>query len=90
MVQCLYADNIEKNSIIFNGHRDFIRAVDISHDGKYLISTGNDKTCKIWHLRKPNDLLLDLPKNFTSSNAKNITTPLLVPSKDVSFIYCLI
>ena len=83
MVNCLYADNLDKNSIIFNGHKDYLRAIDISHDGKYLISAGNDKTCKLWHLRKPNDLLLDLPKNFTTSNIKNNATPQLTPSKDV-------
>ena len=83
MIQCLNADNLEKNSIVFNGHKDYLRAIDISHDGKYLISASNDRTCKLWSLRKPNDLLLDLPKQLTNSSIKNPNLPNLTDSKAV-------
>lgn len=33
-----------------NGHSDTIMAMDISFDGKYLITAGRDMTIKIWNL----------------------------------------
>lgn len=60
VIQYLSSNNVEKPGQIFNGHNGTIRSVDISHDGKLLISASDDKTCKIWSLKKPLELLMDI------------------------------
>lgn len=68
--------------MVFCGHKEFMKTVDISHDGKYILSTSNDKTCKLWSLKKPNELLFDIPKQLTDTKTTN--SPQLTPSKDVN------
>ena len=60
MIQYLNASNLDKPGPVFSGHKESIRSIDISHDCKYLLSTSDDKTCKLWSLKNPNDILLDL------------------------------
>ena len=37
-----------KGRLSFKGHNEIVRSVDISPDGKYLLSSSNDHTLKLW------------------------------------------
>ena len=60
IIQYLTATNLEKPGFVFNGHAEIVRSIDLSHDCKYLFSTSDDKTCKLWSLKKPTDPLIDI------------------------------
>ncbi|CAF0884268.1 unnamed protein product [Brachionus calyciflorus] len=60
LIQYIPSNNLEKVVQVYNGHNETIKSIDISHDGKLLLSSGDDKTCKLWSLKKPMDLLIDI------------------------------
>ena len=60
VVQYLSSVQLDRSGAVFNGHTDNIRSIDLSHDCTYLISASDDKTCKLWSLKKPFDLLFDI------------------------------
>jgi len=68
LIQVLASNHLDKPGVVFNGHTEIIRSIDLSHNCKYLISASNDKTCKIWSLNKPNELLLDI-KSIKSNDS---------------------
>lgn len=67
---------MEKTVQVFNGHNETIRSVDISHDGNLLLSASDDKSAKLWSLKKPMDLLIDIKSIKLSDSASfNIRKP---------------
>ena len=40
---------------VFRGHQTTINAVDISRDGRYLASGGQDRALRLWDLSSPSD-----------------------------------
>ena len=74
IVQYLAASNLDKPGLVFNAHTDIVRSIDLSHDCKYLLSTGDDKTCKLWSLKKPTDPLIDISSiKISESQVKHST-----------------
>jgi WD40 repeat protein len=69
LIQVLASNHLDKQGVVFNGHTETIRSIDLSHNCKYLISASNDKTCKIWSLTKPNELLLDIQSIKSNDSA---------------------
>ncbi len=70
------ASRIKKNSdikmIIQNGHTSSINSIDISPDGKLILTASNDKTIKLWNI---NGRLI---KNFTG-NSKGVQKAVFSP-----------
>lgn len=62
----------DKPSLSFNLHQDTIRSIDISHNGKFLLSASNDKTCKLWSLKQSGKLLIDIKSLDTTKSAEKI------------------
>lgn len=60
VIQYLDSNALDKPGPVFNCHKDIVRSIDLSHDCKYLLSTGDDKTCKLWSLKKTNEILIDM------------------------------
>lgn len=60
VVQYVSASNLDKTVAAFSSHTDVIRSVDVSHDGRWLVSAGDDRTCKIWSLKGAHKLMLDV------------------------------
>ena len=60
MIQYLNSNHLDKPGPVFNGHSDLIKSIDLSHDCLYLLSASSDKTCKLWSLKKPFDMLFDI------------------------------
>lgn len=68
IVQWLTVNNLEKPGPVFNTHKETVRSIDISHDCKYLLTASEDKTCKLWSVKKTNDLIIDIRSLKTSDN----------------------
>ncbi len=68
IVQYLSVNNIDKPGPVFNIHKETIRTIDLSRDCKYLLTASDDKTCKLWSLKKTNDLLINIQSLKTSDN----------------------
>lgn len=68
IVQYLSVNNIEKPGLVFNIHKETIRSIDLSRDCKYLLTASEDKTCKLWSVKKTNDLLIDIRSVKKSDN----------------------
>ncbi len=60
VIQYLNSSNLDKPGPVFNVHKNIVRSIDVSHDCKYLLSTGEDRTCKLWSVKKSNGLLIDI------------------------------
>ena len=69
VIQYLDASSLDKPGPVYNCHKDIVRSVDLSHDCKYLLSTSDDKTCKLWSLKKTNEILIDI-KSIKISDSK--------------------
>lgn len=79
VVEILNSNDLNKKGTCLIGHKDLIRSIDMSHDGSLLLSCGNDRTCKLWSLRKPNELLYDIGslnafKSASSSSLKQTSS----------------
>ena len=68
VIQYLSTNTLDKPGTVFNCHRDIVRSIDVSHDCKYLLSTSDDKTCKLWSVKKSNELLIDVSSLKTSNS----------------------
>lgn len=42
---------------VFSTHSEPITSIDISHDGLYLLSSSEDKSCKLWSLKSSNNII---------------------------------
>jgi WD40 repeat protein len=60
VIQYLNSNQLDKLGVVFNGHLETIKSIDLSHDCTYLLSASSDKTCKLWSLKKPFDMLFDI------------------------------
>ena len=60
VVQYLNSNHLDKAGAVYNGHCENIRSIDLSHDCTYLLTASDDKTCKLWSLKKPFELIFDL------------------------------
>ena len=60
LVQYLSSNQLEKPGFAFNNHTEKVNSIDISHDCKLLLSASEDKTCKLWSLKKNSELVLDI------------------------------
>lgn len=76
MIQYIPSNDLEKRVQVFNGHSETIRSIDISHDGKLLLSASDDKSTKLWSLKKPMELLIDIKSiKLSDSTTFNFRKP---------------
>ena len=83
-IQYISVNNLDKPGLIYNCHKDIIRSIDISHDCKYLLSSSDDKTCKLWSLKNSNDLLIDISTIKTSGS--QVSYSIYIPIKQKTAI----
>lgn len=61
LIQYLPANQLDKLTFSFRNHKEKINTIDISHDCRLLLSASEDRTCKLWSLKKTVEpLLLDI------------------------------
>ena len=80
----MHSDGLDKNPIVFRGHKDYVKSVDMSHDGQYILTCANDKLCKLWNIKKPSILQLELPANIVQNDAKSSYSIAILNAKEVS------
>jgi WD40 repeat protein len=72
LVQYLSVGGLDKPGLAFNNHKEKVNSVDISHDCRLLLSASEDKTCKLWSLKKSGELLLDIQSIKVNDSSVNI------------------
>jgi WD40 repeat protein len=68
------------------GHRNFVRALSFSPDGRLLASAALDKTARVWDIESTEALYVIEPEGFTQyTRSGPVTNPVCVPVTAVDF-----